>query len=346
MSKKTDTTRRAFLAKTAGLAAMACAGQQIIVHAEDKNVSEATTMGTGEHRYEWVDGWAKLPEGRTFGNTHAVQEDSQGRIFVHHTGAESIAVFDPDGQFIKSFGKEWETHAHGMQLRMENGQEFLYLAPTLKHKVYKVTLDGEIVLEVGYPKESGFYEDETKYVPTNIAIAANGDLYVADGYGKSYIHQYNAKGEFLRAWGGVGTEAGKMSCCHGLWIDTRSGTEELVVADRANTRLQYFSLEGQHLRFVTEEMNRPCHFDQRGDDLLVPDLYGRVSIFNKENKLITHLGENPGVEKEQGYPDLPVAQRVVGKFISPHGATWDRAGNIFVAEWIPTGRVTKLRRVS
>jgi len=345
MPSRPTSTRRNFLANAAGLAVAACVGPQIIVRAEETNMSN-TPMGSGAHRYEWVEHWAKLPEGRGFGYTHAVQEDAQGRIFVHHTGAESIAIFDPDGNFIKSFGNEWETHAHGMQLRMEEGQEFLYLAPTLKHKIYKVTLDGEVVLEIGYPKDAGMYEDETKYVPTNIAVASNGDIYVADGYGKSYIHQYNAKGDYIRSWGGVGSEAGKLNCCHGIWVDTRSGTEELVVADRANVRLQYFSLEGQHLRFVDDDLIRPCHFDQRGDDLLVPDLFGRVSIFGKENKLITHLGENPGVEKEQGYPDIAAAQRKPGKFISPHGAIWDRAGNIFVAEWVPKGRLTKLRRLS
>lgn len=346
MANEKQSTRRGFLARTAGIAAVACAGPQILVRAEEKDMKVDGTMGTGDHRYEWVGDWAKLPEGRTFGYTHAVQEDSQGRILVHHTGTESIAVFDPDGKFIKSFGREWETHAHGMQLRVEDGQEFLYLAPTLLHKVVKTTLDGEVVFEIGYPKESGLYEDETKYVPTNIAVASTGDIYVADGYGKSYIHQYNSKGEYARSWGGIGSEAGKMNCCHGIWVDTRGGTEELVVADRANVRLQYFSLDGIHQRFVTDDLIRPCHFDQRGDDLLVPDLYGRVSIFDKENKLITHLGENPGVEKVQGYPDIPLEKRQAGKFISPHGAMWDRAGNIFVAEWVPKGRVTKLRRLS
>lgn len=341
MSKQANNTRREFLKRTALGTAAAALAPQVLTRAEDSPL----IVGTGAHRYEWVEGWAKLPQGKAFGNTHAIQEDSQGRIFVHHTGIDSIAVFDPDGNLIKSFGKQWDGAAHGMQLRKEGNDEFLYLAPTSLHKVYKVTLDGEIVLEVEYPKEAGVYDDSTKYVPTNIAIASNGDFYVADGYGKSYIHQYNAKAEYIRSWGGVGDAAGKMNCCHGIWIDTRSGQEEIVVADRANVRLQYFTMDGQHLRFVTGDLSYPCHFDQRGDDLLIPDLHGRVTIFDKENKLITHLGENPGVEKEQGYPDLPQAKRAAGKFISPHGATWDRAGNIYVGEWVPQGRVTKLRRL-
>lgn len=347
MPKESHDSRRDFLkTAAAGTVAAAAAGPQIFVRAEDAKTGAAPVMGVGEHKYEWIEGWAKLPQGKKFGNTHAVQEDSQGRILVHNSGPESIIVFDPDGNYIKSYGKEWEGAAHGMQLRKEGNDEFLYLAPTGQHKVFKTTLDGEVVLEIGFPKTAGLYDDQTKYVPTNIAVASNGDIYVADGYGKSYIHHYNAKGDYIRSWGGVGTDPGKLNCPHGIWIDTRSGAEEIVVADRANVRLQYFSLDGQHLRFVTKDLLYPCHFDQRGDDLLVPDLHGRVSIFDKTNALIAHLGENSGVEKAQLWPNLPHEKREPGKFISPHGATWDRAGNIYVAEWVPDGRVTKLRRVS
>ena len=90
----------------------------------------------------------------------------------------------------------------------------------------------------------------------------------------------------------------------------------------------------------------PDHFDQRGTDLLVPDLFGRVSILDAQNEVVCHLGENPGIEKTDGYPNLPHADRIPGKFISPHDACWDRAGNIFVVEWIEDGRVTKLKRCS
>ena len=89
----------------------------------------------------------------------------------------------------------------------------------------------------------------------------------------------------------------------------------------------------------------PCHFDQQGDDLLVVDLHGRLTILDKDNEVITQLFENPGIQEHADYPNLDHSDRIPGKFISPHGACWDRAGNIFVGEWIPDGRVTKLRRI-
>ncbi len=196
------------------------------------------------------------------------------------------------------------------------------------------------------PKESGVYTDEAQYKPTNVAVGPNGDVYIADGYGLSWIHQYNAKAEYIRSWGGKGSAAGKLDCPHGIWLDTRSDSPVLVVADRSNARLQYFSLDGKSLSFVTNDLRRPCHFDQRNGELLVPDLYGEVTIFDRENKLITHLGDNPEVWKTKGWPNIPHDQRVAGKFVSPHAACWDHSGNIYVVEWIEDGRVTRLRHVA
>lgn len=338
-------SRRTVL-KGLGAGALAAAAPNIVLAQEGKKdmSTVAKVMGKGAHTYELVEDWGKLPDHIHYGYTHGVCEDSQGRIYIHNQSPDSMVVFDPDGKFIKSWGKEYAQGAHGLQLSKEDGQEFLYLAPTNQHFVCKTTLDGEVVWKLEWPKESGVYEKPEEYVPTNIAIAPNGDFYVADGYGKSYIHQYSKKAEYIRTWGGAGEEPGKMKCPHGIWIDTRDGDPKIVVADRANVRLQYFTLDGKHIKFVTNDLLYPCHFDQRGKDLLIPDLHGRVTIFDKDNRLVTHLGENPGVSKREGYPNLPNEQRIPGQFISPHMAIWDHEGNIYVVEWISDGRVTKLRR--
>ena len=308
-------------------------------------MSDTHIQGTGDHRYEWIDQWAQMPQGKSFGDTHAVCEVADGRIFIHNASVDSIAIFSPEGQFLDSWGAEYAQGAHGMQLNVEDGQEFLYLAVTSQHFIVKTTLDGEVVFKLGYPEASGLYESEGQYVPTNIAIAPNGDFYVADGYGLSYIHHYSPQGDYLKSWGGKADGPGQLNCPHGIYCDMRSTPPQLVVADRKNLRLQYFSLDGEHLRFINDGFLHPDHFDQQGKDLLVPDLFGRVTILDADNKVITHLFENPGVQNTPGYPDLPHADRMPGKFISPHGACWDRAGNIFVVEWIPDGRVTKLQRI-
>ncbi len=308
--------------------------------------SAGSIQGAGEHTYELVENWGELPDAIKFGNTHGVAEDSQGRIYIHNQSpsGHSMVVFDGEGKFITAWGAEYCAGAHGLQLSKEGSEEYLYLALSSEHRCVKTTLKGEVVWELRYPSETDLYEDESQYVPTNIAIAPNGDFYIADGYGKSYIHQYNSDAEYVRSWGGKGAEPGKMNCCHGIYVDTRGGNPEIVVADRANVRLQYFDLAGNHLRFVTNDLLFPCHIDQRGTDLLIPDLYGRVTIFDKDNKLVAHIGETPRANLLEGWPNIPKEKRVPGKFTSPHGAIWDHDGNLYCGEWIPDGRVTKYRR--
>lgn len=303
-------------------------------------------VGHGPHTYEVVEAWGKLPEGVKYGFTHGVAVDSQRHVIVHNMSKDSVIVFDEEGRFVKSWGPEFENGAHGLQLRKEGTSEYLYLADCVRHLVAKATLDGEIVWTLGVPWESGVYQSEQEYKPTNVAFAPNGDFYIADGYGLSYVHQYNITAQYIRTWGGKGNEAGKLDTPHGIWVDTRSEEALVVVADRSNARLQLFTLGGNHLGFVTDELRRPCHFDQRGKELLIPDLWGRVTIFDKNNNLVIHLGDNPGVWEEDGWPNLPRESWQAGKFISPHSACWDADGNIYVVEWIGEGRVTKLRRVS
>ncbi len=307
---------------------------------------ESVRLGSGEHTYELVEGWGVLPAGVKYGYTHGVQVTDDQRVVIHNQSKDSVIVFDEDGRFIKSWGPEFESGAHGCQLHKEGQEEFLYLSDYNRHIVVKTTLDGETVWTLPWPEDSGLYQSEEEFKPTNVAVAANGDIYVADGYGKSYVHHYNSKLERIRSWGGKGSGPGQLDCPHGIWIDTR-GLEPLVlVADRGNARLQYFGLDGRHIRFVTGEgLRRPCHFDQMEEALLIPDLWGVVTILDRNDKAITHLGDNPGVWEQEGWPNLPANARVPGKFISPHAACWSARGDVYVVEWIADGRVTKLRRV-
>src|SRR5262249_30264222 len=194
------------------------------------------------------------------------------------------------GKFVRSFGKEYYPGGHGIDLRKEGGEQFLYLSDVAHGVVAKTSLKGEVVWRKEVPKEPGVYDKGAKYSPTNVAFGPDGGFYIGDGYGSHYIHQYDKDARGVRTWGGAGQEPGKMQTPHGLWLDARPGrTPSLVVADRANARLQYFTLDGKHLGFV-HEVSFPAHFDIRGDVLLVPDLHARVSLFDKDNKVIAHLG--------------------------------------------------------
>lgn len=355
-------SRRSFLRTGIG-AAVAAASAPLLLRAQDKTIPDGarpTVTGSGGHTYKVIDNWAKLPEGKRFGNTHGVCEAADGRIFIHNMSptGDSMCVFDPaDGKLIKSWGKEYMHGAHGLQLRKEEGGEFLYLATTGQHFVAKTDLDGNELFRLPYPKEARndkgepCYPDPKRYVPTNIAFhPTDGSFYVTDGYGNAYVHRYSAKGEYLSTFGGGGTADGKFKCPHGITVDTRdAGNPRLLVADRENYRLQYFDLDGKHLSTLPltkpddgTDPQRPCHFDFfKNGDMLIPDLRGRLTILDKQNNLVTHLGDNPNAA-QRANNRVPDDQRVAGFFCSPHQASFDRAGNIYCVEWLFDGRVTKL----
>jgi hypothetical protein len=339
----------------------------ILLGMQDKAGTRAPILGDGATRYEAIHDWGQLPPSIKWGNTHGVVEDSQGHIYVHHTvhatseSADSVVVFDRTGKFVRSWGKEFRGVAHGLQLRREGGDEFLYLTvnaanpkmtpqPDLQAVVVKATLRGEIVWKIQGPPDVEAYKPRpdgtpARYNPTNLAFAPNGDIYVGDGYGSFYVNQYSAKAEFIRTFGGRGSDAGLLNEPHGIWVDTRAKIPVLVVADRRNNRLQRFTLDGKHIDFVPG-FRLPCHFDEHNGLVVIPDLHGRVTLINRENVVVTHLGDSNAPDWNNPLRREPREKFIPGQFICPHGACFDRDGNIFVVEWVEVGRVTKLRRVA
>jgi hypothetical protein len=345
--------RRDFLSRS--LAAMLAAGAgPTVLTARDKSGTKNPILGSGEHKYECIHNWGTLPKNLNWQTTHGVAVDAAGLIYIKQQGhsnrpaQDTIVVFDPKGTLVRSFGKIYHAGGHGIDVRKEGQQEFLYLTNTWRRTFSKTTLKGEVVWTKCFPDAPNKYTTVEQFSPTNVAFAPDGGLYVADGYGANLIHQYDRDAKWKRTWGGTGDKPGLMRTPHGIWLDDRPGrTPSLVVADRANARLQYFTLEGKHIGFVTGLLF-PAHFDIRGEVLMVPDLHCRVSLFDKDNKPIVHLGDDPAWRK-QALDGFKARQKPEacppGKFIHPHDACFDHDGNIFVVEWVQTGRVTKLKKV-
>jgi sugar lactone lactonase YvrE len=133
---------------------------------------------------------------------------------------------------------------------------------------------------------------------------------------------------------------------HGNWIDTRDPKKHvLLIADRNNRRILRYNLDDTPID-TAEGQGQFCHFQQYKDLIVVPDLNARVHIM-KGNAIVTTFGApqegkpNPnGLRTTENRNDF-----IAGQFVAPHGATFDKEGNIFVAEWVEIGRFTKLRRV-
>jgi hypothetical protein len=353
-SRPSTPDRRTFL-KATSAAAMTASVAPILLGAENKSGSKPPIVGSGAHQFEAIHDWGQLPGHVRWGDTHGVTVDAAGLIYIKHRSTakepmDAIVVFDPAGKFVRSFGKEYHGGGHGIDIRKEGNEEFLYLCDVKHGIVAKTNLKGEQIWQKGVPQEPGVYKPESKYSPTNVCFGPDGGFYIADGYGSHYIHQYDKDARWVRTWGGFGDEPGKMKTPHGIWLDNRPGRDvSLVVADRANARLQYFTLDGKSIGMV-DSVSFPAHFDIRGSELLVPDLHARVTILDADNKVVTHLGYD-AAWTEQVLADKMKMRREpqtwqAGRFIHPHDACYDHDGNIFVVEWVPTGRVTKLRHVS
>jgi len=360
---KDDLSRRSFL-KTAALASAAATGP-LILNACRKSDSKRPRVGSGEHTYEVYHDWGmdSLPSGHSYGGaSHGVAVDADGLVYVTHQGTpDSMFVFDPDGKFIKSLvsnhrvkGKDGKMggKGHGIDIRREGNQEFAYLSPNDSSLSYsKTTLDGEVVWNKGreeLDEASDKLGEKVNFRPTNASFRPDGGYYLGDGYGSNLIFEYDKNDRFVRAIGGKGKEVGQFSTPHGQWLDDRDGTPKLVVADRANKRLQWFGMDGKYLK-KQDGFLFPADIDVQGDLMLVPDLHARVTILDKENKVVAHLGDDEAWRAK--VLDKKTAMRTKrnlwepGKFVHPHDACFDHDGNIFLAEWVVSGRVSKLVKV-
>ncbi len=343
------TSRREFiLQSTASMAGLTVLGTRGAFASAD--VYTGLFIGSGDHTYEVVHDWLTPPPDILFGDTQGVAQDSHGRIYISHTvhpdsqKKHAIAVFDNHGRFLTSWGERFAGGGHGLDLRTENGREYLYHCDTAHRQVVKTTLDGTVVWEMGVPAEAGVYSiggKEQPFIPTNVAFSPNGDFYITDGYGSDWIHQFDIRRNYIRTFGGKGREPGKVLNAHGIWLDDRGKEPLLVVADRANSRMQYFTLDGKHVKFATEGMRQPCHFHICGDEMLIPDLRSVLTIVDRDNRVVAQLGDGD----PSNLRSHPRQEFIPGKFIHPHAAKYLHNGDILVAEWVPIGRVTLLRHV-
>jgi DNA-binding beta-propeller fold protein YncE len=332
-------TRRDFI-RTTGITAT-------ILLLDSAYAADPIRIGTGEFTYEVYHDWLVPPDTIKYGDTHGLAQDSKGRIYLAHTvhpdspSKDAICVFDANGKFLTSWGARFAGGAHGLDIRREKDGEYLYHCDIAHHLAVKTDLNGKVIWEKGLPVESKLYKDNMPFTPTNTAFAPNGDFFIADGYGSSFVHQYDLQGNYIRSLTGADNESGRFRTPHGLYVDKRGKEPLLAIADRGNRRIQYFNLEGKFVKYVTAGMRQPCHFDTREDLMVVPDLDSVVTLLDKDNRVVAQLGD--------GFPsnlrDHPRSDFIPGKFIHPHDTIFLKTGDILVAEWVPIGRVTLLKKV-
>ncbi len=350
--------RRHFLKSTVAATAATSITGPLILGAQDKAQSNNPVLGVEGHKYEVLTHhWGELPKDYTWQTTHNIAFDASGNAYITHQGMgkkmDTVLVFDSTGQFVRSFGSEFHGGGHGIEIRKEGSEEFCYLSNTWTKqlKVMKTTLKGELVWAMGRPQCEEYENPKKNYNPTNISWMPDGGFLVGDGYGSGHMCIYDKDAKLKSVFGTNGDKPLDFKTPHGQWLDDRDPKNPtIVVCDRANARLQTFDLTGKPLSATNkgEQVLFPAHAKTRGEVLLVPDLHCRVSLFDKANKLICHLGDYAEWRK-QVLDGMKIRTQPenwqTGKFVHPHDAAFDAAGNLLVVEWVSTGRVSYLKKV-
>ncbi len=232
--------------------------------------------------------FGELPNGRTYGATSAVHpaRDGSGNIWVaERCGRNScvdrdeapILLFDPSGKLLKSFGAGMFVWPHGINVDSDgnvwvtdavavNDRSVNNAPEGMGHVVYKFSPDGELLMTLGTKGVFGKGRN-TFNRPSDVLVAPNGDIFVADGHGddgNTRIVKFSSDGSFIKAWGQTGAENGEFRDPHALAMDSQG---RLFVGDRGNSRIQIFDQDGNHIATWTQ-FGRPSGLFIDGNDML------------------------------------------------------------------------------
>jgi hypothetical protein len=267
-----------------------------------------------------------------------------------------LQVYGADGRFLRNVPAA-PFDLHGFVIRQEQGGEFLYgvrLAGGMtaadqtragidSQAIVKMTLDGKLVLAIpaaSIPDEfKNKGRDGKAFMRlTGVAVAPNGDIYATDGYASSYVHRFSKDGKYIASFGGAQPPYG-FRTLHKLAIDTRFEPARLIGIDRENSRLVHLALDGKLLGVIATDLMRPAAVAIHGDNMAVSELKGgRITILDKEGKVVTRIGVN-AVAEEVNVNTTPPEKWRNGEVTAPHGLTFTPNGDLLVSEFNLFGRV-------
>jgi len=248
--------------------------------------SAQTSPNVQPNPYGTVENWAKLPAGRTFGSTSAVDVGPDGSIWVaERCGANTCAGsslspilrFDGSGKVLTSFGGGMLVFPHGIFVDKE-GNVWITDAQGKDehgHQVFKFSPEGKLLMSLGKAGVAGDGVD-TFNQPSDVVVAANGDIFVADGHGgnsNARIVKFSKEGKFIKTWGKKGSAPGEFDTPHAIAMDSKG---RIFVGDRANNRIQIFDQDGG---FIAEwkQFGRPSGiFIDKHDIIYVADSESRA----------------------------------------------------------------------
>ena len=305
--------------------------------------------GQGDFRYHLVEDWAKLPEGWSI-EVAGIATDADDNVWTFQRTEHPVVVFDRDGNVIKTWGgPDTFMREHEILISPDG---YVWLDDEAAHTVAKYDVDGNKIMQLGSgkPSDSGYnWYGEAKFFesletikrgalpfnrPCGVSISrVNGDIYVADGYGNARVHRFDKDGKLLQSWGEPGRrEATQFRTVHSVAVD--DDRKRVIVCDRENSRLVFFTLDGEFL-FDWTDVHRPTKavLDKDGNIYVaelawrpkkqeLPGTLARVSIFSPEGELLARWGSS-----QEELHDLENSL-----FLAPHTIAIDSRGDIYVGE--------------
>ena len=199
------------------------------------NVTSGYRVDAAWPKEKSADPWKAMP---------GIAVDEEGLIWTLNCGEMPVQVYTADGKLVKQWGKNYFASPH--QIRI-GPQGHVWITDSQAHAVYKFTRDGDKLLTIGTPGVPGDDNRRLK-MPTDMVEAPSGEVFISDGYRNNRVVVCNAKGEFIRTWGELGTKPGQFSLPHSIARDSKG---RIYVADRNNSRVQVFSDKGKFLAHWT-----------------------------------------------------------------------------------------------
>jgi hypothetical protein len=291
-------------------------------------------------RYTIDTKWSKAdPLRNPVNDCHEMVQTAKGDIvLLTNETKNNLLFFNTSGKLKKSWGHDFPG-AHGLTLADENGTERLFITDTAKNRVYKVGMDGKVLLEVAAPLDAGIYKSDKEFVPTEVAVDANGDFFVADGYGAQYVLHYDASGKLKGYFGGRGEGDKHLDNAHGICIDRRGKEPVLLVTDRTRHCFKRFDMKGNLLGVIPVTGAWVCRPVIRGRHLYAAVLCspqidnkgsGFVTVIDENDRVVSNIG---GSEPQYRDGKLSPLSQTEKLFVHPHDVCVDRDENIYVAQW-------------